>query len=256
MKSKKLLLSTCVMLGGLAAYISLSSNASGAMGVYTSGCGGGGCHGSSSTSTTIELTSTGIVGNKFDYGTTYPMVLKIKNTAMLKAGFDLKFSAGTISNTPTNTMVMGTELHHYNTPFTMNAGEAVINFNWTAPTSAVAQVSVSVAANAVNGDNGSSGDAWNLASFTFIPNIPASTADLIESSYQVYPNPVQENMTIETSESIRSVRAVSLTGAVIELQVQHNGHAYQIATHELSKGMYLLLINNGKKISHKQFIKQ
>lgn len=169
MYSKKLL-SLSIFLGLIAGYLVFSSSSAGQMGVSTTGCGGGGCH-TSSTATTISLT--GIPAGGWVAGQTYSMILTVSNSAQSKAGFDLSITSGTMSNAPANTMLMGgTELHH-TSPLTMASGVASWSFSWTAPMTGSA-VTFNIAGNAVNGNTNSTGDAYNTAALTF--NVAAASA--------------------------------------------------------------------------------
>jgi hypothetical protein len=103
MKSKKLLFSTLLMLGGIATYITMSSNSGGKMGVAATGCGG--CHGSMNTNTSMLLQGNGnMLTNQYTPGTLYNITVVMgSTTAKPKFGFDIEASAGTIS-TPAPSM--------------------------------------------------------------------------------------------------------------------------------------------------------
>lgn len=267
MKSKKLLFSSLLMLGGIATYITMSSSASGQMGVASSGCGGTSCHGAMSTNTTMLMQGSGnmLTSNQFTPGTTYTISVVLgSSTAKPEFGFDISASAGNIpqSAAPANSMAMGNELHH-TSPFAATvvgaSSGAVFTFNWIAPQASVAPASVTfnISANAVNNDNGTSGDEWNKATYTFTNAYPASVSDLENTQFNVYPNPATENLTIKTDATIQSVKAISLTGSMINLTSSKiNNEEYKIDTKSLATGAYILLINDGKHTSHKKFIKQ
>lgn len=263
MKSKKLLFSTLLMLGGIATYITMSSNSGGKMGVAATGCGG--CHGSMNTNTTMLLQGNGnMLTNQYTPGTLYNITVVMGSTsAKPKFGFDIEASAGTISTpAPANTMVMGNEIHH-TTPFTGTiigpASGATLTFSWTAPPAASAPASITfdVSTNAINDNGTTAGDEWNKATFTFTKAAPASVSNVESTQFNLYPNPVAENVTLKTNATIQSVKAISLTGSIIQLAYsKKNNEEYNIDTKSLATGAYILLINDGKSTSHKKFIKQ
>lgn len=254
MKSKKLLFSSLLMLGGIATYITMSSNSGGKMGVSTTGCGGGGCHGAASTNTTITLLSTPLMTNGYTPGTVYTMTLGITNMAKSKSGFDLSVTGGTLGGNQSGTMLMGTELHH-TSPMTAVSGISGTQFTWTAPTTASADFRIAV--NAVNGDNGTSGDEWAMKTVTFNKAIPAGINDIEKTSVTIYPNPASDYITIKTTSEIKTVKAVSLTGSLINLTASKvSNDEYRIETKTLATGAYMLLMNDGSKTIHSKFIKQ
>ena len=265
MKSKKLLFSTLLMLGGVATYITMSSNSQGIMGKSTVGCGGGGCHGAMSTNTNMLLQGSGnMLTNQFTPGTLYNITVVMgSSTAKPKFGFDIEASAGSISTpAPANTMVMGNEIHH-TSPFTGTvlgtASGTTLTFSWTAPPAATAPASITfdVSANAVNGNGNTAGDEWNKASFTFTKAAPAAVSNFESTQFNLYPNPATEYLTINTDATIQSVKAISLTGSMINLTVSKlSNNEYRVDTKTLATGAYVLLINDGKSTSHKKFIKQ
>jgi hypothetical protein len=158
----------------------LTSNSGGKMGAFSSGCGDSGCHGSSSNNTIVSMKFDGTTTiGAYTPGKKYAIVLSLDNSDFIgatsaKAGFDLKFSLGTLSNTPSGTMLMGTELHH-TTPKAITAadGGTTFSFDWTAPAKGAGNVTINIAGNLVNGNGMSTGDVWNtkIISLTEDPGI-------------------------------------------------------------------------------------
>jgi hypothetical protein len=255
MKSKKLLLSTLLILGGMATYLVLGSSSGGQMGVSTTGCGGGGCHAASAGT---SLSVTGIPAAGFTAGSTYTMTLQVINSTKLAAGFDLTVNAGTMSNAPANTMLMGgTELHH-TSPQTLASGTATWVFNWTAPATGSA-VTFSVAGNAVNNTGSESGDGWSLSTVTFNKAIPASVETISNTGISLYPNPANNALQFKSNEEINtaSFTAVTLTGSQMEIQSNKvNTHEYQLMISSLPAGNYILHANLDGKVYSKPFTKQ
>jgi hypothetical protein len=186
----------------------LPSNSTGKMGVSTTGCGGVGCHGTVNSATSISMDFDGNSSlTSYTPGKKYTIVLNIDNsnligTATAKAGFDLNFSSGTLSNTPAGTMLMTRELHH-TTPKAMTSGSASFTFDWTAPAAGSGNVTINIAANGVNGTGDANGDAWNLKTISLTEFIA----------------PKKANISAVTSASITT------TSATINAQVNANGNA-------------------------------
>jgi hypothetical protein len=252
MKSRKLLFTTLLAFGCIATYISLTSSASasqGVMGASATGCGS--CHGNSASATT-SITLTGIPASGYVSGTTYPVTLTISNATKTGAGFDLNFSGGSISNAPSQTMVMGTELHHTATK-AMASGTVTWNFSWTAPVAA--SVTLNIAGNAVNGNNSDSGDEWNKVTINLLKATPTSVKDVENMPLSIYPNPSNGVINIQTGHNkINKFYAVSLSGSTTLLAATeiNNGH-YQINTTCLATGNYILLAKTDNTTMHAVF---
>lgn len=156
--------SLCLVIGGAFACLTLSSNSTGITGRSTVGCGGGGCHGNSSTSTILSIS--GIPGAGWVASTAYTITVTVTNTAKVAAGFDLTVSAGTVSAASSGATASGTEARH-TTPKTLSAGTATWTFTWTSPATG-SSVVFDMAGNAVNlNSNADAGDVWNTTSQTY-----------------------------------------------------------------------------------------
>jgi hypothetical protein len=198
-----------------------------------------------------------LVNNTYVAGTSYTVTMGIlSSTQKIKSGFDLTVSGGTISGNAsgTGTMLMGSELHHTN-PLTATMGLSGTQFTWVAPSSA--SVDFKIAANAVNGDSGTSGDEWAIKTLTYTKAAPAAVSNVENTQFNLYPNPATEYLTINTDATIQFVKAISLTGSMLNLTVSKlSNNEYRVDTKTLTTGAYVLLINDGKHTSHKKFIKQ
>jgi Secretion system C-terminal sorting domain len=259
MKSKKLLLSTCIALLSISAYIVFSSHSNASSGVMgaansTQSCAGGGCHGSvADTATTIVFSGVPAIG--YVPGTVYPVSVTITNSSKTKAGFDLAFSGGSITGNPTNTMIMsGKELHH-TAPFTAVSGVTTINFNWTAPASGV--VVLNILGNAVNGTGTAAGDGWAFKVYDIVAAPNAISSQNIGTLLNVYPNPTINNVTIDSKENIISAEAIGMMGNRIAVNITKNGNnTYSANTSALASGNYLLLLKGEKENFHALISKQ
>lgn len=257
MKSKKLLFSAFLLLSSIATYIVFTSSANaaqGVMGASTSGCGT--CHGSASASTTISVA--GIPASGFVAGTTYNMTLTITNASKLAAGFDLSVTAGTLSNAPANTMLMGTSELHHTAPLQMTGGSAVWSFSWTAPATGNA-ATINVAGNAVNNNGSDSGDQWNKISLNYSKAIPSDVSDIEQKAIIVYPNPTTDYLFIQSADIIEmsTFTATALNGSSIKLTaLKVNDTEYKLDTRSLADGGYILNYGVNNQSRHTSFIKK
>lgn len=94
----------------------------------------------------------------------------------------------------------------------------------------------------------------------FVPSLatcPGSAVDQIESlSTTLYPNPVQDILHISSAEPIRSLRILTLSGAVIMVDSSVLSTTTAINVGSLSQGVYLLSTTNKEGICHyRKFIK-
>ena len=246
MKSKKLLLSTLLLLGGITTYLTMSSYSGGIMGVSSTGCGGIGCHALGATNITI----TGIPATGFTSGSTYTLTLRVTNTTKVAAGFDLSVTAGALSGAPTGTMLMGGNELHHTTPKSMTAGTSEWIFNWTAPATATT-AEFKVAGNAVNLNTFSSGDAYAVNTISFSKAWPTNVANVENTDFQLYPNPANEFMILKSANGFTetSFNILSLNGSVVRLNGQHtrDQNECRISTASLPAGHYILYFeSNGK----------
>lgn len=194
----------------------LTSNSGGKMGVTTTGCGGGGCHGSSASSTTGVFILFDGNSNLTQYtpGKKYAITLSISNSSFsgnsnAKGGFDINFSNGSISNVPANTMLMSKELHH-TSPKALSSGATNYTFDWTAPASGSGGVTINAAANIVNGDGGTSGDAWNK-----------TQVSLTEATTAAVPSVTNMKSQSITTTSATISASVNANGASTTAEVQY-----------------------------------
>lgn len=74
-----------------------------------------------------------------------------------------------------------------------------------------------------------------------------------ESDYSVFPNPVQQQLSISLVDAeLVTLQVISLTGVVQQVTVNQN----QIDVSSLTKGIYILRIQSKKGISHTRFVKE
>lgn len=256
---KKLATMSFLAFAGILAIVSLTSSKTaqtGVMGQASQNLGCGSCHGNNASASTV-INVSGIPAAGYTPGTTYPVTLTITNGSKQGAGFDLFFTSGTISGNPAGTMLMmaGKELHHIQR-FPMNSGVFTINFNWTAP-AAGGLVSLTVAGNAVNADNGNSGDEWNKTQFTYSA-APNAVSDLSAESVMVYPNPASEQLSIDTKNQapVSHVVITNLAGQRFNMPVNENQGKLVVDVNTLSSGFYQISYYQNEKAYRTSFVKK
>lgn len=253
MRFRNLFFSVLFMAGLLITAILNMSSSGGQMGVYSAGCNAGtGCHGVANTATSISLT--GIPSAGYVAGTNYPLTLTITNadSMMSKAGFDLNFGGGTLSNNPTGTMLMGSEMHH-TSPKNKTGNTVSWSFNWTAPSAATTLVNI--AGNMVNGNTSESGDQWNITTLTLTQS-SAAVSTVEENPVTVFPNPCTTQLNIQYSEHIQKVDVVSVYGQQQAVDGTAKGNSYQLNTGSLNQGIYFVWVHGDKGIRKSTFVKQ
>lgn len=237
--------SAILLTGCTAAFLILTSTDNGGTGVNNAAANGtncGPCHGNTaSPNTTISFS--GVPANGYTPGTSYPVTMTINNVAMPKCGFSLFVTGGTLSGNPlgtTLTPVSFNQIRH-NTPQSINSGVYICNFNWTAPTTG-STVTVKVVANAVNGNgNDDVGDQWNTAQF-ILTQAPNALSDIHLSSSSVFPNPVTNILTINTSgdEEVTQFAISNLAGQRYNLPFSKQQKTISISVEQLPVGYYQL----------------
>jgi hypothetical protein len=206
----------------------------------TSGCGG--CHGSSAVTDVSVLISgadTVIAGQTNQYS------LLISKPSKSGAGLDIATRNGVLAPVSSNIHLSNGELTQ-NSNIPMSGGAVTIQFNYTAPISAVTDTLWATGL-ATNSDGNSSGDDWNWAvSKRIIVKLPTgiSSENAIADKFslsQNYPNPFNPSTVIDFS--------IPVSGFV-SLKV-YNVYGVEVATlvsSDLNPGNYKFVFE-GKNLS-------
>lgn len=148
------------------------------------------CHGEKSQSTTVTIDG---IPQQWVANSTYNMSIIINSTVEISqdenarlGGFRLMIDGGTVIFEQSNNSQVINEGY---THTSMGNQYRQWNFSWTAPSSNDSVVTFVVHGNAVNSDEGSSGDAWNYISysvggegFTGVIGDPPNYSDEIQNS--------------------------------------------------------------------------
>lgn len=186
--------------------VTLTSNSGGKTGASTTGCGGAGCH-TASTATSVFISFDGNSAlTSYTPGKKYAIQVSITNSsysgnANAKAGFNLTATKGSISNIISGTNHTSGEMNH-TTPKALSSGTTNFTFDWTAPVTGSGNAVFNIAGNIVNGDNGTTGDAWDKTTKTLTEEVTT----------------IVKKATIATIVS----SAITNTGATISAQINAN----------------------------------
>ena len=130
----------------------------GKTGSSSNGCGGGGCHSSSST---VSPTLTGLPSSGYSAGSTYSLSIGGSGgPSGSKGGFNLDSNSGTFTNAGSNAKLQSGEVTH------SNSNSRSWTVDWTAPSTGSGTAIFYLAVNFVDGNGGASGDAWGTDSWS------------------------------------------------------------------------------------------
>jgi hypothetical protein len=243
---------------------------------YTGSPGEGtcsGCHGASSGTTTIGISSTpSFSGNIFNPGATYTINISVANSDFSRFGFGCEI----LNEKDSSTGIMSSPLagvqfinafngreNATHTSMKSGIGSAIFSFVWIAPQSD--SVWIYASGNAVNNDGNSTGDN---ADNSFLALVSDGTVDLAErqnkKSFEVniFPNPSSEGLNFEyfmaNSSVIRSVLCDLHGKEVKELFNERQAigfHKYRSEfSSKVANGVYVLRITIDGKLSAQKLV--
>ncbi len=244
---------------------------------YTGSPGEGtctGCHGASSGTTTIGISSIpSFSGNMFSPGTTYTINISVGNSDFSRFGFGCEIlnekdsSTGIMSTPLTGVQFVNSFNSRQNATHTnmkSGLGSAIFSFVWVAPQSD--SVWIYASGNAVNNDGNSTGDN---ADNSFLALVSDGTVDVPEiqnkKSFEinVFPNPASGGLSFEyflsNSAEVRTVLCDLRGKEVKELFKEKQSVGLQKFksefSSEITNGVYFLKISiDGKPSTQKLVI--
>ena len=240
--------------------VTLTSNSTGKMGVYTAGCGSAaGCHGGDSNLTVISMEFDGNKNVKtYTPSKKYAVNLSFQNSKFTgnpyaRAGFNLNFSSGTLTNTPIGTKLIGKELLH-TTPKALTTSDASVtfSFDWTAPEKSTGTVTINIAGNMVNGTGMATGDWPNTKIISLKEDAGSAIMTVNDLSINLYPNQSSDYIIISGDDltSVKNISAVSMSGKRFSLPIIYSkSDQIRLNTGGLSKGKYFVQIQLGDRTS-------
>ena len=85
--------------------------------------------------------------------------------------------------------------------------------------------------------------------------VPTSTNPIDnELSYKVYPNPTSDLIYIESSEIIREIQLVDISGRIVKTFINLNNVNYSVNVNDLNEGVYILSLKTKGKIQNAKII--
>lgn len=273
MKKRILLLTAVAALG----YVLLTSYAGGPgmlgqnrtgarLSVTNCGTVGSGCHGGAGAATTVSITvdsAGGVPTTHYVPGGVYTVKIHGTNSSSLpKYGFEFiavsgtgsaQAQAGTASGLPAgvaNHSHFPTGLIITEHTMGLNAttpGNYDMQFTWTAPSTAVGNITMYCTLNAVNGGN--SADAADISgntSITLTPVTPPASVAAVYGNmgFSAYPNPVMNTLYLQTENNgTYAVRVYDLNGrSVADEQITIGGGSASIDAVNWVPGFYQVVV--------------
>ena len=155
-------------------------------GIYSqgTGCGGGYCHGTNTQTATLSMSGQ---PSTYSPGTTYSLAISVTGgSSSTYGGFSLDVDKGTLSSPGTGVKINTAADSATHT----NYNYRTWNVDWTAPSTGSGVVSIDVAANAADGNGGSTNDVWDTVSYQISEgSAPANNAPSINSLSLSPPTP-------------------------------------------------------------------
>lgn len=242
--------------------IAILSNASGPGGDRTGAPGSSGncsgCHGGTANLggdlviTAVDVASTKTV-TSYEAGKKYTIGIKMGGTSLRK-GFQATVldasnkAIGTVSNVSTGatSYTSGTRtIVGHNSP-----GLGVWYFDWTAPATAVGDITIHASGVVSNSNNNDNGDQVIKSSATLtapVTNVKSTQRVAIS----VFPNPSRQQ--IAFSESLKNVKVIALDGKVL---MNLNQTVQTMGVESLANGQYFIVAENEKgQLVHLNFVK-
>lgn len=236
--------------------------------IVTCGTLGAGCHGgtSSATSVTITVDSSAIPVTQYVGGQTYTVNITGTNTSNLpKFGFQYavvsgngptQVQAGSNSYFPTNvTIHTFNNLHfvEHSSPLSISQNNTYdVSFQWTAPAAGTGTVTMYCTLNAVNGnDVADAEDQSNNTNVTLGEETisPSAVSNVLSSmEIKAYPNPATGNFNLQLGNANTGNYVLAIydvTGRIINTEqvvVNSTNYTKTIDTHSWTPGMYQIAI--------------
>lgn len=147
----------------------VSARSGGIAGRSTTGCGGSGCHSTTSASVpTATIIGPTTVQQSSSNSYTFRVQVPFGAINDAEAGFDVSRTSGTLAASGSGTEQSGLEVTH-STPkiYSCTPSTCTVEwtFSWTAPSSG-SSATLRGAGNSVNGNNSTSGDRWDLTTLS------------------------------------------------------------------------------------------
>jgi hypothetical protein len=228
-------------------------------------CGsGGGCHTGTSVTTQTGLIASDIPSTGYIPGTTYNITASITGTSS-KFGFEVspQNTSGTkmgtlIITNSTQTQLVGSGKYiTHKSGGTAGTNSKIWTFQWKAPSPGTGDFKFYGTFNITNSNGSDSGDKI-VKSITAVIHDTTTIASIDENKisdfeYQIYPNPTQDLLNINTHAEKFSYKIFNLSGELVLSEEKISERKINIRT--LPNGQYILFIESGDFSAVRKFIK-
>lgn len=200
-------------------------------------------------------------------GTKYTITAAATRAGHSKFGFEVSPQntsgtvLGTLATLDANTKIVNNQyVTHTQTGTTGSDGSHTWTFSWTAPLGGNSgSVTFYGAFNITNNDNTSSGDTIYTSSIT-VPQDPATgitDISVITNNISVFPNPVQDKVTITNSQNSEpmQITITDIGGASVK-EIENVNNNQSVYVGDLNNGCYVLNIKTKSGIVSKRIIKK
>lgn len=217
-----------------------------------------GCHSGAAQQVSGWIT-TDIPASGYAAGQTYTVTASATHTGAVKYGFEVT-AESTSNNAKAGTFIItdaaqtakvnsNKAVTHTSGGTNPSGGSKSWTFNWTAPAEGTGNVKFYGAFNAANGNNETTGDVIYTSSLTVFEATSGITDNLAGSvNIKTYPNPFQDNFTIDLENSDKAHGSVMVTGFDGRIMWNSEFHddnsaKINIDATEYPKGIYLVTVN-------------
>jgi len=195
-------------------------------------------------------------------GQTYTIAVGITGTSSTKIGFEATAEKDT-DNSKTGTIIItdaarttavnsGTGATHTSAGNTATAGANAWTFDWVAPATGTGDITIYGAFNVTNNNGSTSGDQVYTTSMSVSELSTGIDNVFNENSISLYPNPVINNLTINSNKKIDKIEIYNSNGQLLINQTNTN----QINFSQYNTGIYFVRIFKDNQSIYKKVIKK
>jgi hypothetical protein len=198
---------------------------------------------------------TNIPGTGYVAGQTYNVSVTVTSSST-KHGFQITAEDASGNKLGNFTAGTGNQVVNANKAVThtsVGTSQTTWNFTWTAPSTGAVPVNFYAAINATNANFNSTGDQVVLASRGYEV---LSTDQLEDISFQVYPNPTENQIFLKGNENFSDfeIQIVNIHGQIVQ-KTQYTVESQSIDVSNLESGVYFIHLSNDSKKGNSKFVK-
>ncbi|HNQ12923.1 MAG TPA: T9SS type A sorting domain-containing protein [Bacteroidia bacterium] len=226
------------------------------------------CHNTSAVPLPNLISST-IPTQGYTPGATYTITAAVGQTGINKYGFQVSpqsangtYLGNLVVTNPSQSKIIGTKYITHTIGGVSGIGFKAWTFDWIAPASGTGDVTFYGAFVYANGNNNSSGDMVRTSTYTVSENLSTGIESASSGlSFNLYPNPFQNQATISFSTNIEDLSDISiynLLGKVLSPAQytlrQINSKEVLLNAHAIPAGVYFIKVVQENKSYSKKII--